>query len=64
LTERVAARQAELEAARTSVDAPTSAMANLNRMRALWEQRYRYMSDPGSIDAATQLRQPSALSAA
>jgi small-conductance mechanosensitive channel len=57
LSEWVAARQAELDAARASVDALTSAMANLGRMRGLWEQRYDLMNDPESAAPAVLLRQ-------
>jgi|GEM_PF-73728 len=57
LTEWVAARQSELDAARASVDALTTAMANLGRMRTLWEQRYRLMNAPESLDLAALLRQ-------
>jgi hypothetical protein len=56
LREWVAARQAELDAARSSVDFVTSAMANLGRMRALWEQRYAFMNDPESIDPVVLLQ--------
>jgi len=56
-SEWVAARQTELDATRSSVDSLTSAMANLDRMRALWEQRYELMNDPESIDAAALLSQ-------
>jgi small-conductance mechanosensitive channel len=55
--EWVAARQAELEATRTSADLTTAALANLGRMRALWEQRYAFMSDPDSLDPVLLLKQ-------
>ncbi|NEX16319.1 MAG: mechanosensitive ion channel protein MscS [Halochromatium sp.] len=54
--EWVAARQSELDAARASVDALTTAVANLGRMRTLWEQRYRLMNAPESLDLAVLLR--------
>jgi MscS family membrane protein len=57
LEEWVAAREAELAAARTSVDSLTTAIANLSRMRALWEQRYQIMNDPASLDVAALLGQ-------
>ena len=56
-SEWVAARQAELDAARTSVASLTSAMANRARMRTLWEQRYTLMNDPESLDPAVLLRE-------
>ncbi|MCF7978121.1 MAG: mechanosensitive ion channel [Chromatiaceae bacterium] len=57
LKEWVAARQAELDAARTSVDSLTTAIDNLIRMRSLWEKRYQLMNDPESLDLAALLRQ-------
>ena len=57
LKEWVAARQAELGAARTSVDSLTMAIANLSRMGELWERRYQLMNDPESLDLAPLLRQ-------
>jgi hypothetical protein len=57
LKEWVSARQAELAAARTSVDSSTTAIANLRRMRTLWEQRYQLMNDPESMDLAALLSQ-------
>lgn len=56
LKEWVAARQAELDAARTSVDSLTTAIANLDRMRVFWEQRYQVMNDPEPVDLAALLR--------
>jgi len=57
LEEWVSAHQAELAAARTSVDSLTSAIANLEQMNALWEQRYQLMHDPEALDLAGLLRQ-------
>jgi len=57
LEEWVSAHQAELVAARTSVDSLTSAIANLEQMNALWEQRYQLMHDPEALDLAGLLRQ-------
>jgi small-conductance mechanosensitive channel len=57
LNEWVAARQAEVDAARASVDMLTSAMENLSRKRALWELRYGFMNDPESLDPAVLLKQ-------
>jgi len=57
LNEWVAARQAKVVAAQTSVDSLTTAIANLSRIRALWEQRYQFMSDPESLDLAALLKQ-------
>ncbi|WP_462322501.1 mechanosensitive ion channel domain-containing protein [Halochromatium sp.] len=57
LKEWVAARQAELEAARTSVDSLMTAMTSLSQMRGLWQRRYQLMNDPESVDLAALLRQ-------
>jgi len=57
LSEWVAARQAELDAARASVDALTTAMDNLNRMRALWQQRYELMENPEMTRPPALLKQ-------
>ncbi|MEA3639718.1 MAG: mechanosensitive ion channel [Lamprobacter sp.] len=57
LKEWVSTRQAELTAARVSVDSLTAAVDTLIRMRGLWEQRYQLMNDPESLDLAALLRQ-------
>ncbi|WP_201244656.1 mechanosensitive ion channel domain-containing protein [Halochromatium salexigens] len=57
LEEWVAARQAELAAARTGVDSLVSAIANLEQMDRLWQQRYQLMHDPEALDLAELLRQ-------
>jgi small-conductance mechanosensitive channel len=57
LEEWVSARQAELTAARTSVDSLTSAIANLEQMTSLWQQRYELMQDPEALDLASLLRE-------
>nr|WP_328987684.1 hypothetical protein [Thiorhodovibrio winogradskyi] len=56
-SEWVAARQAEIEAARFSVDAMLSALANLERTRALWELRYQVMNASDAVDAPERLRE-------
>ncbi len=57
LEEWVAARQAELAAARTGIDSLAAAIANLEQMSRLWEQRYQVMHDPEALDLAELLRQ-------
>ncbi len=56
LEEWVLARQDELAAARSGVDSLTSAIANLEQMGVLWEQRYQLMHDPEALDLAGLLR--------
>ncbi len=57
LEEWAAARQAELAAARTGVDSLVSAIANLEQMARLWEQRYQLMHDPEALDLSGLMRQ-------
>ncbi|MCF7984925.1 MAG: mechanosensitive ion channel, partial [Thiohalocapsa sp.] len=57
LTEWVATRQAEVVAARTSVDNLTLAMDLLSRMQTLWELRYQLMSAPESVELPELLRE-------
>jgi small-conductance mechanosensitive channel len=57
LEEWVLAHQAEQSAARTSLDSLKAALANLEQMRRLWEQRYRLMHDAETLDLAGVLRQ-------
>ena len=57
LEEWVTARQDERAAARTGVDSLVSAIANLEQMERLWQQRYQLMHDPDALDLADLLRQ-------
>lgn len=57
LEEWVLARQAEQSAARTSLDSLNAALANLEQMRRLWEQRYQLMHDAETLDLAGALHQ-------
>ncbi|WP_207191973.1 mechanosensitive ion channel domain-containing protein [Halochromatium roseum] len=57
LKEWVSTRQAELTAARVSIDSLTAAVDTLSRMRGLWKQRYQLMNEPESLDLAALLRQ-------
>jgi MscS family membrane protein len=57
LEEWVLAHQAEQSAARTGLDSLNSALANLEQMRRLWEQRYQLMHDAETLDLAGVLHQ-------
>ncbi|MFP4495181.1 MAG: mechanosensitive ion channel domain-containing protein [Halochromatium sp.] len=57
LEEWAAARQDELSAARTGVDNLASAIANIEQMERLWQQRYQLMHDPNALDLADLLRE-------
>lgn len=53
----VETRQAQLSAARSSVDSLTTALANSARMQELWAQRYRLMNEPEGLQLAELLSQ-------
>jgi small-conductance mechanosensitive channel len=57
LEEWVQTRQAELQAARSSVDSLLAAIANLTQIRSLWEQRYQIMTQPDAVDLTGLLQQ-------
>jgi small-conductance mechanosensitive channel len=57
LREWVAAHQAELTAARASVDSLAIAMDVLSRMQTYWERRYQVMNDHDAVDLADLVRQ-------
>lgn len=57
LEEWVQTRQAELQAAHSSVDSLLAAIGNLAQMRSLWEQRYQIMSQPEAVDLTALLQQ-------
>jgi len=56
MSEWVAARQAELIAARASVDNLAMALDVISRMQDYWELRYQVMNDPDALDLGDLVR--------
>ncbi|WP_328983874.1 mechanosensitive ion channel domain-containing protein [Thiorhodovibrio winogradskyi] len=56
LEEWVAARQAELDAARSGVDSLTTALTDIDKIGDFWQLRFELMQDPEPTKAAQALR--------